>query len=94
MINDALSAGQAKNLAVLAIVVVVVIGLVVGLVVRAVVGRIITLVIVVGLGIFLWTQRVDIQNRVQNCDASASILGYHFDLNSDQKAACQNRVNR
>jgi hypothetical protein len=94
MIVDALSAGQAKNLAVGAIVVVVVVGLIVGLAINAIVGKIITAVVVVVLGVVLWTQRSSIENRVKNCDASASLLGLHVSLNSSQRAQCQSQVNR
>jgi len=92
--NEALDAGQAKNLAVGVIIGVIVVGLILSLVISALVGRIIVLVLMIGVAIFLWTQRQAIVDDAKKCDAHLSFLGYHVSLNQDQQKLCQQQLNR
>jgi undecaprenyl pyrophosphate phosphatase UppP len=94
MVSHALDAGQVKNLAIGAIVVVVVVGLILGLVISALIGRLIVLVVVVVLGVLLWTQRSEVEKRVKDCNTNVSFFGYHVSLSQSDQQRCQQVVNR
>jgi hypothetical protein len=84
----ALDSSQIGKLGVGLIVALVVIGLLLSLVVTALVGRIIILVVVVGLGVLVWQQRVTIQDHVKKCDLDMSFLGVHINAPKDVKDRC------
>ncbi|HSY15884.1 MAG TPA: hypothetical protein VK816_07855 [Jatrophihabitantaceae bacterium] len=94
MTVDALGTDQIRNVAIGTIVGLVVVGLVLGLVVQAIIGRLLLVVIVVVLGVAVWTQRVAIENRVKKCDSNLSFFGAHVDLSKSEVAACQKVTNR
>jgi hypothetical protein len=61
---------------------------VLSLIITAIVGRLLTIAVVVGLAIFVWTQRADISSAAKNCDAT--FLGVHLTpSNPDVKQRCQ-----
>jgi hypothetical protein len=90
----ALDAGQVKNLAIGATVVIVVIGLILGLLISALIGRLVVLVVVVVLGALLWTQRAEVEKRVKDCNSNVSFFGYHVSLSPSDEQKCHQVVSR
>lgn len=85
---SALNSDQIGKIAIGAIVAIVVVGLLLGMIVSAIVGRLIILVVVVGLGVYIWQQRVTIENHVKDCNTHMSFFGYHVDLPADVAQQC------
>ncbi len=86
--TDAFSTDQAKAVAIGAIIVVVVAGALLSFVVTKITGRLIVAAVVVGLGIFVWTQRADIESAAKKCDAK--FFGIHLTPSNETiKQHCQ-----
>jgi hypothetical protein len=86
----ALNSDQIGKIGIGAIVAVVVIGLLLGMIISAIVGRLIILVIVVGLGVYIWQQRASIEDHVKDCNLNMSFFGYHVDAPADVVQQCRN----
>lgn len=87
-VEIAFSTDQAKAVAIGVILGIVVIGALLSFVVSKLVGRLIVAAVVVGLGIFVWTQRADIEDSAKKCDAK--FLGIHLTPSNTQvKQHCQ-----
>jgi protein-S-isoprenylcysteine O-methyltransferase Ste14 len=89
----ALSTDDVGTIAVVVIVAIVVIGIVLGLVMNKAIGRVVLAIIVIGLGVLVWTQRQSLQDRVDKCDTNLTYFGFHVNLSGDAQARCQ-QVNR
>lgn len=72
----AFSTDQAKAVGIFAIIVIIVAGVLVSFVFTKLTGRLIVAAIVVGLGIFVWTQRGAIDTDAKKCDAT--FVGIHL----------------
>ena len=83
-----MSTDQIGTIAVVVIVAMVVIGLVLGLVMNKAIGRVVLAIVVIGLGILIWTQRQSLDDQVGKCDANASFFGFHVKLSSAAQARC------
>ncbi len=70
------------------IIALIVIGAVLSFVITALVGRIVVLAVVVVLGVIVWVQRTDVQNRVNDCHLSASFFGVHVNAPKDVRQHC------
>jgi hypothetical protein len=91
MVSDmasAVSTDDIGTIAVVVIVAIVVIGFVLGLVMNKAIGRVVLAVIVIGLGVLIWTQRVSLQDRVNKCDTNVTYFGFHVNLSSAAQARC------
>ena len=87
-VSHAFSTDQAKTLGIFVIAVVVLAGVLLSFVFTKLAGRLIVAVVVVGLGVFVWTQRDAIDNDAKKCDAK--FLGVHLTpSNSTLKQHCQ-----
>jgi hypothetical protein len=91
--TDAFSTDQAKAVAIGAIIVVVVIGALLSFVVTKITGRLIVAAVVVGLGIFVWTQRADIEDAAKKCD-TPTFFGIHLTPSKAVAQHCQQIANR
>ncbi len=84
----AFSTDQAKTVAIVVILAVVVAGALLSFLVSMVVGRLIVAAVVVAAGIFVWTQRADIESAAKKCDAT--FLGIHLTPSNKQiRQQCQ-----
>ena len=92
-VSSGLSTDQIGTIAVVAIVAIVVIGLILGLVMNKAIGRVVLAIIVVGLGVVVWTQRQSLQDRANKCDANVSFFGFHVNLSSSAQSRCAS-INR
>jgi protein-S-isoprenylcysteine O-methyltransferase Ste14 len=88
MVRAALATDQIGTIAVVVIVAIVVIGVVLGLVMNKAIGRVVLAVVVIGLGVLVWTQRQSLQDRVDKCDANVSFFGFHVNLSDQAKQRC------
>ena len=86
--TEAFSTDQAKAVAIGAIVVVVVAGALLSFVVTKITGRLIVAAVVVGLGIFVWTQRADIEDSVKKCK-TPTLFGIHLTPSKAVTEHCQ-----
>ncbi|MEP6598482.1 MAG: hypothetical protein ABJB98_03425 [Actinomycetota bacterium] len=84
----ALDTNQAQTIGVLAIVGFVGIGLLLSLVITAIFGRVLLAIVVIGLGLLLWTQRQTIEQRVNKCDTNVSFLGIDLQLSASAEQRC------
>ena len=84
----ALATDQIGTLAVVVIVAIVVIGIVLALVMNKAIGRVVLAIIVIGLGVLVWTQRQSIQDRVNKCEANSSFFGFHVNLSAQAQQRC------
>jgi hypothetical protein len=92
-VSTAFSTGQAKTVGIFVIAVIVLAGVLLSFVFTKLTGRLILAVIVVGLGIFLWTQRDAIDKDAKKCDAK--FVGIHLTpSNNALKQHCQQIANR
>jgi hypothetical protein len=92
-VSEAFSTGQAKTVGIFVIVVIVLAGVLFSFVFQKLTGRLIVAAIVVGLGIFVWTQRDAIDHDAKKCDAK--FLGIHLTPSNKQlKQHCQQIANR
>jgi len=71
------------------IVALVVLGFLLSLVLTAIVARVIILVVVVGLGIFVWQQRTTIEDHVKKCDLNMTFFGVHVNAPDSVVQHCQ-----
>jgi protein-S-isoprenylcysteine O-methyltransferase Ste14 len=85
---SAVSTDDIGTIAVVVIVAIVVIGFVLGLVMNKAIGRVVLAIIVIGLGVLIWTQRESLQDRVNKCDTNVTYFGFHVNLSSDAQARC------
>jgi len=92
-VTEAFSTDQAKAVAIGAIIVVVVIGALLSFVVTKITGRLIVAAVVVGLGIFVWTQRADIEDAAKKCD-TPTFFGIHLTPSKAVTEHCQQIANR
>ena len=74
---EAFSTDDAKSVAIVAIVVLVVLGAVASFIVTKLMGRLIVAALVVALGIFIWTQRADIEDAAKHCKVP-TFVGIHL----------------
>jgi hypothetical protein len=84
----ALSSDQIGKLAIGVIVGVVLLGFIAGRIVNAVIARIIIALVVIGVGVLVWSQRNSIETRVKNCDTNISFFGFHTTLGTTAQARC------
>ena len=92
-VSEAFSTGQAKTVGIFVIAVIVIAGVLFSFVFQKLTGRLILAVIVVGLGIFIWTQRDAIDSDAKKCDAK--FIGIHLTPSNDTlKKHCQQIANR
>jgi hypothetical protein len=92
-VSHAFSTDQAKTLGIFVIAVVLVAGVLLSLLFTKVASRLVVAVVVVGLGIFIWTQRDAIDNDAKKCDAK--FLGVHLTPSSSTlKQHCQQLADR
>jgi protein-S-isoprenylcysteine O-methyltransferase Ste14 len=85
---SALATDQIGTIAVVVIVAIVVIGLVLSLVMNKAIGRVVLAIIVIGLGVLVWTQRQSLQDRVDKCDTNTSFFGFHVNLSAAAQQRC------
>jgi hypothetical protein len=78
MTSLALDVGQMKAIAIGVIVALVVLAIIIGMLVRAVVTKAIGLVVVVVLGVLVWTQRASLDDCATQRDCT--FFGYHLSL--------------
>jgi len=86
-VTEAFSTDQAKSVAIVAIIVLVVLGALLSFVVTKLTGRLIVAAIVVGLGIFVWTQRTDIEDAAKKCEVP-TFFGIHLNVGKTVQAHC------
>jgi hypothetical protein len=87
-VSLAFSTEQAKTVAIFAIAVVILGGVLFSFVFTKLTGRLILAVIVVGLGIAVWTQRSAIDDNAKKCDAT--FFGVHLTPSNKQlKQHCE-----
>ena len=76
---SALQSDQIGAIGIGVIVAIVVLGALASLLITKLIGRVIILIVVVGLGIFVWQQRSSVLNNV--CDKrQLSFAGFHVDV--------------
>jgi protein-S-isoprenylcysteine O-methyltransferase Ste14 len=85
---EALNSDDITKVGLIVIVALVVIGALLSIVITALVGRVIILVVVVGLGIFVWQQRTHIKDRFDDCKLQATFFGIHLDAPQSIKDKC------
>lgn len=86
--SEAFSTDQAKTVGIFVIAVIVIAGVLFSFVFQKLVGRLIVILVVVGLGIFVWTQRDSIDHDARKCDAS--FFGIHLTPSNKQlKQHCE-----
>jgi hypothetical protein len=66
-----------------------VVGVLLALVVKAVVMKVVLLVVFVGLGALVWTQRAAILDYVDTCSGSATFLGVTVTMPQSVDDACE-----
>ncbi len=86
--SAALTTDQIGTLAVGVIIGLIAIGVIVSLVMTKAIGRVILAVVVIGLGILVWTQRTSLEDSVNKCDANVSYFGIHVNLSAATQARC------
>jgi type II secretory pathway pseudopilin PulG len=84
----ALDTNQAQTISVLAIVAIVVVGLLLSIVLTKIIARILLAAAVIALGLFLWTQRQTIEQRINRCDSNVTFLGIDLTLSSSAEQRC------
>ncbi len=83
---------QAKTASIVVIIALIVVGALISALITKLIVRVITIVVVLGLALFVYTQRSEIQDAAKKCDAT--VLGVHLTpSNPDVKARCQNLSN-
>lgn len=86
--TTAFSTDQAKTLGIFALAVIIVAGVLLSFVFTKLVSRLVLAAIIVGLGIFTWTQRDAIDRDAKKCDAT--FFGIHLvPSNADLKQHCE-----
>lgn len=78
MMSLALDVGQVKAIAIGVLVALVVVAVLIGMLVRAVVTKAIGLVVVLGVGVLVWTQRASLDDCATQRDCT--FFGYHLSL--------------
>jgi hypothetical protein len=87
-VSAAFSTDQAKAVGIFALAVIVVAGVLLSFVFTKLTSRLVLAVIIVGLGIFTWTQRDAIDGAAKKCDAT--FFGVHLTpSNADLKRHCE-----
>lgn len=89
MNSVALSSGNVTRIGLIVIAALVVVGLLLSLVLTALVARIVILVVVIGLGIFVWQQRTHIKDQFDKCHFGATFFGIHMDAPQSLHQRCQ-----
>jgi hypothetical protein len=84
----ALSSDNITRVGVIIIVAIVVIGLLLSLVLTALIARIVILVVVIGLGVFVWQQRTHIKDQFDHCHLGATFFGVHVDAPRSVQRGC------
>jgi hypothetical protein len=79
MTAAALDVGQMKAIAIGVIVALLVVAVLIGMLVRVVVTKVIALVVVLGLGVAVWTQRA----ALDDCATQRSCSFFGYDLSID-----------
>jgi hypothetical protein len=79
----ALNANNITKIGIGVIIALVVIGVVLSLIITAIIGRVIILLVVIGLGVWVWVQRDSIQDKLDKhqCPKSESFFGISIDAN-------------
>ena len=75
--TTAFSTDQAKAAGIVVIIAVVVVGALLSFLVTKLTGRLVVAAVVVALGIFVWTQRADIEDAAKNCKVP-TFFGIHL----------------
>ena len=75
--TEALQSGDITKIGVGVIIGLVVLGFLMSLIITAIVGRIIILVLVVGLGAWVWQQRTTLKDDIDKCHLSTTFFGIH-----------------
>jgi protein-S-isoprenylcysteine O-methyltransferase Ste14 len=88
MTAAALNSDNITKIGLVIIVALVVIGALVSIVLTALVARIIILVVVVGLGIFVWQQRTQVKDDVEKCKLDATFFGVHISAPESVRQHC------
>jgi uncharacterized membrane protein len=92
-VTTAFSTDQAKTVGIFVIAVIIVAGVLLSFLFTKLVARLILGAIVVGLGIFTWTQRGSIDADAKKCDAS--FFGIHVTpSNATLRQHCEQIANR
>ena len=91
--HEALQSGDITKIGIGVIVALVVIGFLLSMIITALVGRIIILVVVVGLGIWVWQQRTSLKDDIDNCHLSGSFFGIHVSAPASVVEHCKS-INR
>jgi Kef-type K+ transport system membrane component KefB len=87
-VSTAFSTDQAKTVGIFALAVIILAGVLLSFVFTKLTSRLVLGAIIVGLGIFTWTQRDAIDSDAKNCDAT--FFGVHLTpSNADLKRHCQ-----
>ena len=89
MTGTAVNSSDITKIGIGATIAIVVIGLLLGMIITALVARVIILVVVVGLGIFIWQQRAVIEDHVKKCQLEMTFFGFHIDAPQSVKDACR-----
>jgi hypothetical protein len=92
-VSAAFSTDQAKAVGIFALAVIIVAGVLLSFVFTKLSSRLVLAVIIVGLGIFTWTQRDAIDSDAKKCDAT--FFGVHLTpSNANLKRHCEQIANR
>lgn len=91
---EALSSKNITQIGIVIIIALVVIGALLSFVISALIARVVILVVVVGLGIFVWQQRTHIKNEFAQCHLSATFFAVHLNAPQSTIDACRNGLNR
>lgn len=92
MMSAALGTEQAKTIGIVAIIVIVVVGALLSFLFTKIVTRLILAAIVVGLGLFVWSERGSIDTDAKKCDAT--FFGVHLTpSNSTLRQHCEQIAN-
>lgn len=89
---EALSSKNITQIGVVVIVAVVVIGLLLSFVITALIARVVILVVVIGLGIFVWQQRTHIKDEFAKCHLSATFFGIHLNAPQSVVDGCRGHL--
>ena len=89
VMTQALNATDVTKIGVGIIVALVVIGFLLSIVITKIVGRIIVVVVVLVLAAIVWTQRVSVENKIDDRACNLTFFGVHLDPPSSFAARCR-----
>ena len=99
---EALQSTDVTKIGIGVIIALVVVGALMSLVITAIVGRLIILVVVIGLGVFVWQQRASIQSKVDDfkhghvasCQFDKTFFGIHVKAPASLVAECEQNLKK